>query len=109
MPKKKNMTIEDLAVMTQKGFTELRGEMRAGFDAVDKRFVAVEADVGILKMELREVKMELKELRKNTNKVLSSLDKFIAQMAKQKQEHIFLTDQVKRLEKRIEKLEAKKT
>ena len=38
----KEITVEELARMSQNEFTAIRSEMRAGFDAVGKRFDTVE-------------------------------------------------------------------
>jgi prefoldin subunit 5 len=39
---KKNITIDELAIMVQKGFDETHREMRDGFKTVDKRFEQVD-------------------------------------------------------------------
>jgi predicted transcriptional regulator len=39
---KKDITINDLAVMVQNGFTETHKEMRDGFNAANKRFEQVD-------------------------------------------------------------------
>ena len=44
---KKNITIDDLAVMVQNGFTEVREDMNKRFEQVDKRF-----DVMVTKAEM---------------------------------------------------------
>lgn len=49
------MTIENLAVIVQKGFKELRDEMVAGFAKVDKRFDHLESDVAYLKSRVEEI------------------------------------------------------
>jgi hypothetical protein len=71
MKKKKNITINDLAVMVKKGFDgvdkrfdNLTKEMRFGFDRVDKRFdrlenlILVEYRTRIEKLEKKVEKLE---------------------------------------------------
>jgi len=42
MVKKKSVTIDDLALMVQGGFSDLRTEMDERFNAMDKKFDAVD-------------------------------------------------------------------
>jgi len=59
MSEQKNTTIEDLAIMIQGGFTELRTEMNERFDEVDKRFERVETDVSEIKTDIVGIKQRL--------------------------------------------------
>lgn len=87
---KKKMTIEDLAVMTQKGFLEVG----VRFDRVEERLTTVETDVKIMK--------------ESFDQFITKLDEFISQMKKYEQENLLISVQMRRLESRIEKLESRK-
>ena len=71
------MTIEDLAVMTQKGFlelgTELRKEMREGFKAVDIRLSDLEKRIASLEADFKDIRQNL----------FTKLDVFVGIMKKQ--------------------------
>ena len=41
--KKKNITIDDLAIMINKGFDDVTKEMRSGFQQNDRRFDKIES------------------------------------------------------------------
>mgnify|MGYP000920914322 FL=1 len=41
--KKKNVTIDDLAIMINKGFDDVTKEMRSGFQQNDRRFDKIES------------------------------------------------------------------
>jgi predicted phage gp36 major capsid-like protein len=43
--KKKNFTVDDLAFMVENGFTELRTEMREGFDDMEKDMMKMRDDI----------------------------------------------------------------
>lgn len=114
-PAKKKITIDDLAIITQKGFTESRGEMQAGFKASDVRLEKIEKDVILLKADsflirgdLKEIKNEVKEMKENSGELFKKLDDFISRMQRQEQETVFLASQMKRLEERVDKLEARR-
>ena len=51
---KKNITIDDLAVMVQNGFTEAKEDINKRFEQVDKRFEQVDKrlDVMVTKAEM---------------------------------------------------------
>ena len=67
---KKNVTIDDLAVMVQKGFNDigtkmaLKGEVNARFDAMDKRFDKIENLIlDNHRKRIEKLEAEIKELR----------------------------------------------
>jgi BMFP domain-containing protein YqiC len=61
----KNNTIDDLAVMVQKGFDEVNKGVQKGFDAVNDRLDQVERGQEDIKLKLDNVayRFELKELQ----------------------------------------------
>jgi len=64
--KKKSITIDDLAVMVQKGFAETatKNEMNKRFDLVDERFDKIEKLIlADHKKRIERLEMEVKELR----------------------------------------------
>jgi len=66
MKKKKNITIEDLARMVQKGFEETAkaSEMNKRFDEVDKRFDKIEKLIlADHKRRIERLEIEVKELK----------------------------------------------
>ena len=67
---KKNVAIDDLAVMVQKGFNDigakmaLKGEVNARFDAMDKRFDKIENLIlADHKKRIERLESEVKDLR----------------------------------------------
>jgi archaellum component FlaC len=50
--KNKNMTIDDLAVMVQKGFADAKDQMDERFDHVDERFGRIDADLKAIRKQL---------------------------------------------------------
>ncbi len=61
---KKNMTIDDLAVMVQNGFLETKSEMKEGFARVDERFERVDKRFEVVeKLLLKEQEQEIIDLR----------------------------------------------
>ncbi|HUC88828.1 MAG TPA: hypothetical protein VMR49_02225 [Candidatus Paceibacterota bacterium] len=67
---KKNMTIDNLAIMVAKGFESVDKR----FDGVDKRFESVDKDIADIKIDLNEVKENLKATRRD---VLDLGDRFV--------------------------------
>jgi archaellum component FlaC len=71
--KKKNITIDDLAIMVQKGFQETakKEEMDKRFDGVDKRFDGVDKRLDRIekliladhKERIEKLELEVKELK----------------------------------------------
>ena len=57
--KAKNITIDDLALIVSKGFTENREYMDKRFDKIDERFDRVEGRLDDLEKDVREIKDEL--------------------------------------------------
>lgn len=95
MKKKKDFTIDDLALMTAQGFNEvdnkfdeMRKEVREGFRLMSEEIVDLKSDVSILKDDMVWVK---NILEKHTG-FLQRLD----------EERIFTLNYVNRLEKEIE-------
>lgn len=61
---KKNITIDELASMVQKGFEETHREMRTGFDVVNKRFDKIEKLIlADHKSRIEKLEAEVKELK----------------------------------------------
>jgi len=63
---KKNITIDDLAVMVQKGFAETatKSEMKAGFDSMNRRFDKIENLIlADHKKRIERLESEVKDLR----------------------------------------------
>ena len=56
-------------------FAAVRGEMAAGFDAVDRRFVRVERDLGLVKTAVVEHGRELREVRGAVTRIEGALDR----------------------------------
>ena len=51
---KENITIDDLAIMVQKGFNEMakKSDMDLRFEQIDKKFDKIEKDLSIIKSQL---------------------------------------------------------
>jgi len=63
--KKKNVTIDDLAVMVQKGFDGVHLEMNNSFGLVDKRFDKVEGRLMKLEIRMDNLESEVEAIRKH--------------------------------------------
>lgn len=97
--KKKNITLDDLALMMgrgfnevhekiDKGFTDVRKEMRIGFADVNDRIDVNTADIQYLKSEVNSLK--------------NGIDKFIMFYEKQKQEFTIMKDKIRRIKEILE-------
>ena len=95
MPKNKKMTIEDLAILMQKEFVSLRGEV------VDIKKVTT--------IDIPEIKKDVHWLKENLSPFLKKLDEYIGLYQKQEQEFAILNADVKNLKSRIAKLESQLT
>lgn len=90
---KKEITIDELAVMVARGF----GDVSKRFDEVDKRFDRIEFKID--KIEKRVVKIE-----KDIAWIKEILEKHTTSLRDLEQERIFTLSYVKRLEKEIDKI-----
>ena len=66
MEKEKNITIDELGRMVQRGFTETKGEVsevkrevRKGFDGVNTRLANLDARVGRIEADIKELRGEV--------------------------------------------------
>jgi septation ring formation regulator EzrA len=66
---KKNITLDDLAMMVAKGFEDMEGR----FDRVDKRFDRIEARMDVAEKDIKEVKGDVKHLRTEAKLIRSEL------------------------------------
>jgi archaellum component FlaC len=90
-PKKKKITMEDLAGMVQRGFS-----------SVDKQFAETAK-----KSELEAVKKEVVDLREDFNKILTSLDKVAKQYSDYLEERKMRDAEISRLKRWVEQIAQK--
>ncbi|EKE16407.1 MAG: hypothetical protein ACD_11C00018G0043 [uncultured bacterium] len=86
---KKEITLDDLALMVAKGFNEVNEKMDNGFKNVTERLDKVETDVQTLKTDVTEIKLTVNNIKADLNKKVDKID------------HNTLTYQVERLEKKF--------
>jgi|SRR3989344_3078522 len=97
--KKKEMTLDDLALMMgrgfnevhekmDKGFADVRKDMHIGFTDVNERIDANTADIRYLKSEVNSLK--------------NGIDKFIMLYEKQEQEFTIMKDEIRRIKEILE-------
>lgn len=74
----KKVTLEDLAIITQKGFLEVKTEMREGFDKVSKqfkqvdgRFLTVNSRLDLIEKDLSSLKSEVRWLRESLSETIT--------------------------------------
>lgn len=93
--KKKNVTLNDLALMMGRGFNE-----------VDKRFVEVheKMDKGFADVyeKIEENSAEIKAVKKDVNLLKNGIEKFIMFYEKQEQEFTIMKDEVRRIKAVLE-------
>lgn len=103
--KKKEMTLDRLALMMGKGFNEVHDKMDKGFASVDRRFEQVDRrfeDVSAeLKGDIAEVRTELKgdiaEVKADVNILKNGIEKFIMFYERQEQEFTIMKDEMRRI------------
>ena len=113
MAKKKQVTIDDLAVMVARGFddlegrfSDLEGRMNLRFDHVDKKFAEADKKFTNIDYQLRQVRSEISSLRVELRTSITSISLRLASIEKMTKEDIsVLGDEIFNLKKRIEILE----
>ncbi len=86
---KKNVTLDDLALMVAKGFDAMNEKMDNGFKGVTLDIKKLETDVAILKIDVEEIKTDVKDTKANLNKKVDKI------------EHNTLDYRVEKLEKKF--------
>lgn len=86
---KKEITLDDLALMVAKGFDEVNEKMEEGFKEVRLDIKVLKTDVEVLKTDMGEVKETLGNIQADLNKKVDKID------------HNTLTYRVEKLEKKF--------
>lgn len=97
------MTLEKLARLTQQGFLSIDKR----FNGVDKRLNGIDKRLDGIDKRLDGVEREIREMKENSGELFVKLDEFITLYKKQEEELLMFGAQLRRLEERIEKLEAR--
>ena len=114
--KKKDITLNDLALMMGRGFNEVHEKMDKGFANVDKRFEQVDArfdqvDARFEQVDARfddvygkisENTKEIKAVKAEVNFLKNGIEKFIMFYEKQEQEFSIMKDEVRRIKLALE-------
>jgi len=107
--KKKDVTLNDLAIMMGRGFnevdkrfTEVHEKMDKGFARVDKRFEQVDARFADVYEKINENTKEIKAVKGEVNLLKNGIEKFIMFYEKQEQEFIIMKDEVRRIKNVLE-------
>lgn len=79
---KKEITLDDLALMVAKGFDEMNEKMDDGFKEA-------KSDINKLEINVRDIKTDVKDIKANLNKKVDKID------------HNTLTYRVEKLEKKF--------
>jgi len=74
-------------------------------DRTDAQLEKIEQRAGGIEHRLERVETEVREMRQNASALFTKLDRFIAMYEKQEHELLILSNQVKKLEERIGRLE----
>lgn len=101
-------TLEPFARAVQGDFKKIDerlGKIDGRLDKVDGRLDSVEINIAEINRRLTKLETEFQEIKNN---LFNKLDKFIGLYDKQAQEFLILSAEVRRLEDRVVKLEAKK-
>lgn len=93
--KKKDVTLNDLALMMGRGFNEVYEKMDKGFHLVDVRFDDVYE-------KLEENTNEIKAVKAEVNLLKNGIEKFIMFYEKQEQEFTIMKDEVRRIKAVLE-------
>ncbi|MCL4437730.1 hypothetical protein M1513_01680 [Patescibacteria group bacterium] len=104
-------TLEPFAKAVQTDFNKVNNRLNGidgRLDGIENRLDGVEHRLDGVERCLDQVEIDIKEMRENSNALFSKLDEFISLYKKHDQELTILSAQVRRLEERIVKLEAKK-
>lgn len=107
---KKKITMENLAGMVQRGFSETSNEIRAlkGDMTIFKLdMVTLKGDVGELKEDVSILKNDIASLKENFHKVLDSLDKVAKQYADYLEERKLRDVEIQRLKRWVEQIAQK--
>lgn len=89
--KKKDVTLNDLALMMGRGFNEVSER----FNEVDKRFDDVYE-------KIEENSVEVKEVKTEVNLLKNGIEKFIMFYEKQEQEFTIMKDELRRIKRVLE-------
>jgi archaellum component FlaC len=103
-------TLEPFAGAVQDDFNKVNNRLDkvdSRLDKVDSRLDKVDSRLAKVEFELAEVKTDVKYMKENFGELFTKLDKFIVLYEKQEQELLILGTQLRRLEERVTKLEAK--
>lgn len=71
---KKNITIDDLAIMMKNSFDGQNEFLGKRFDGLEKDIISIKSDISILKKDVKEIKYDLKETTKQTDKLDVRMD-----------------------------------
>ena len=98
--KKREMTLDDLALMMGRGFNEAREKMDKGFAEVDKKFAVINEEIG-------ELRGDVGELKNNFNSLQIAVDGYAKKADSYFQEMVLLSHKVDRMERWVLQLAEK--
>lgn len=99
--KRRPITIEYLAHLTQKGFLELGTKMDKGFAEVDKRFAEVDKKIIVLAEIVAKFARSTEENFRHVNARLDRIRDDIADLPAMREELYDLRGRVERLERKV--------
>lgn len=83
--------------------------IQGDFRKVNSRFDKVDGSLDNIDSRLSSVERDVKWMKENMSELFIKLDRFIALYEKQEQEMIILSEQMRRLEDRVARLEARRS
>ena len=95
MKKKKEITLDDLALMMGRGFNEVHKKMDRGFASVDERLAEVNEKIDANTADIKYLKSEVNLLK-------NGIEKFIMFYEKQEQEFTIMKDEIRRIKEILE-------
>lgn len=93
--KKKNITLDDLALMMGRGFNEVHEKMDKGFTEARMEFAEVHEKIDANTADIKYLKSEVNLLK-------NGIDKFIMFYEKQKREFTIIKDEIRRIKEIME-------
>lgn len=93
---KKEITVDDLALMIAKGFDKMDEKMNTGFKNITERLGAVETDVQTLKTDIQTLKTDVAEIKDTVGNIEANINKKV-----DKVDFNTLTYRVEKLEKKF--------
>ena len=102
----KEAVVESLEPFAKAVQEDFRG-VNTRLDKVDARLDTMDGRLGTMDGRLSSVEADVRWMKDNSSELFAKLDKFISLLEKHEQEMLMFSNQLRRLEERVQKLESK--